>query len=117
MPATIADMKLLTSLLLLCGSLWWGPLSSAHAAESTALPKVFSAELIGTYTPERLTQITDKELQVFLTGSTRGFEHFKGKFAPPKYALKLYRLKYLSVVPELGQRSMVASGLGAKATP
>jgi pimeloyl-ACP methyl ester carboxylesterase len=113
MPATIAGMKLLTSLLLLCGSLWWGPLSSAHAAESTALPKVFSAELIGTYTPERLTQITDKELQVFLTGSTRGFEHFKGKFAPPKYALKLYRLKYLSVVPELGQRSIVASGLVA----
>ena len=106
-------MKILSALLLTVVSLVSTLPSTALAAESAALPKVFSAELIGTYSPQRLADIADKELQVFLTGSTRGFEHFKGKFAPPKFGLKLYKLRYLSVVPEMGQRSIIASGLVA----
>lgn len=55
----------------------------AHAAGQSGNVKVFSAELIGNYSKQRLADIANHELQVFLTGSTRGFEHFKGKFAPP----------------------------------
>lgn len=91
----------------------WVLCVGVHAAEPQALPKVFSAELIGTYSAERLTQIGDQELKAFLTGSTRGFEHYQGKFLKPKNGLKLYKLRYLSVVPELSQRSIVASGLVA----
>ncbi|MEN9762188.1 MAG: hypothetical protein RI906_2014 [Pseudomonadota bacterium] len=85
----------------------------AAAPADRSLPRVFSAELIGTYSQERLTQIGQGELQAFLTGSPMGYEHFKGKFATPVNALKLYRLRYLSVVPEMGNRSVVASGLVA----
>lgn len=91
----------------------WVLCVGVHAAEPQALPKVFSAELIGTYSAERLTQIGDQELKAFLTGSTRGFEHYQGKFLKPKNGLKLYKFRYLSVVPELSQRSIVASGLVA----
>lgn len=85
----------------------------AHAVAQSGSVKVFSAELIGTYSKQRLADIANQELQAFLTGSTRGFEHFKGKFATPRYDLKLYRLRYLSVVPEMGNRPVVATGLVA----
>jgi pimeloyl-ACP methyl ester carboxylesterase len=77
------------------------------------LPRMFSAELIGTYSQERLAQIAERELQAFLTGSPMGYENFKGKFAAPMNAIKLYRLRYLSVVPEMGNRSVMATGLVA----
>ncbi len=41
------------------------------------------------------------------------YEQFKGRFAAPVNGLKLYRLRYLSVVPEMGNRSVMASGLVA----
>lgn len=86
---------------------------NTQAAGPVGGPKVFSAELIGHYSKQRLADIANQELQVFLTGSTRGFEHFKGKFAAPLHDLKLYRLKYLSVVPETGNRPVWATGLVA----
>ncbi len=86
-------------------------LPSAFAQEGAPPSKAFTAELIGTYTKERLAQIGERDLQGFLTGSTTGYEPFKGKFAKPTHDLKLYRIRYLSVVPEMGNRSVVASGL------
>lgn len=87
--------------------------SLAQAADVRSAPQVIAAEHIGTYSKERLAQITDKELQLFLTGSSRGFEHFQGKFASPQYAVNLYRLRYLSLVPEWGNQPIIASGLVA----
>ena len=86
----------------------WSP---AMAQDGAPPPKAFTAELIGTYTKERLAQIGQQDLQKFLQGSTTGYEPFKGKMATPTHDLKLYRVRYLSVVPELGNRSVVASGL------
>ncbi|HPU15550.1 MAG TPA: prolyl oligopeptidase family serine peptidase, partial [Polymorphobacter sp.] len=60
----------------------------------------------------RLDKITASELQTFMASSTVPHD-FDGKFAPAKYAVKLYRVTYRSVVPELGNRPTVASGLVA----
>lgn len=86
-------------------------LCPALAQDGTPAPKAFTAELIGTYSKERLAQIGNRDLEGFLKGSTLGFEPFKGKFSKPTHDLKLYRIRYLSVVPEMGNRSVVASGL------
>lgn len=83
------------------------------AAQTQKTVQILSAELAGSYSKVRLAQIADNELQAFLTGSTRGFEHFKGKFDPPRYAVNLYKLRYLSVVPEMGNRPVMATGLVA----
>jgi pimeloyl-ACP methyl ester carboxylesterase len=91
------------------------PTAAARAPVSVGgeRPQVFSAELIGTYSQERLSQIAQVDLQAFLTGSTMSYEQFKGSFAAPANGLKLYRLRYPSVVPEMGNRSVMASGLVA----
>jgi len=70
----------------------WSP---AMAQDGVPPPKAFTAELIGTYTKERLAQIGQQDLQKFLQGSTTGYEPFKGKMAMPTHDLKLYRVRYL----------------------
>jgi len=97
----------------------WTP--AAQAAEVRVSPKVFSVEPIGRYDRARLAAIVNGELQQFLAGSSAGFGRFEGRFAQARYEVDLYRVRYLTVVPELGNRSVTASGLlalpvGAEAT-
>jgi pimeloyl-ACP methyl ester carboxylesterase len=88
-----------------------GPTSWLQAAELRVSPKVFSAEPIGRYDRARLNAIVNAELRQFLTGSSAGFDRFKGRLAEPRHEVDLYRIRYLTVVPELGNRSVSASGL------
>lgn len=74
---------------------------------------IFSAQKIGTYSKERLSAIAEKELEAFLTGSSQEYARFKGQFDAPTYSVDLYKLQYASVVPELGDRPVMASGLVA----
>lgn len=70
-------------------------------------------QYITTFDLAKLNKILDTELNEFLNGSTMPFENFKGKFVAPKYPVKLYRVKYNSVIPELNNQPTVASGLVA----
>lgn len=86
---------------------------AAHAAQTTDPTTVFSGleyELIGTYDQVRLAKVLESELDDFMRSSTMP-NAFRGKFVPPRYAVKLYRVKYRSVVPELNNHPTVASGL------
>lgn len=87
-------------------------LAAKLAAQPQSTP-IASAEWVGRYSQDRLTEITHAELQNFLAGSTPGFEKFKGRFDPPRYAINLYKLRYLSVIPEMGNRPIMATGLVA----
>jgi acetyl esterase/lipase len=70
-------------------------------------------ELIGEYDKARLDKVLGDELQEFLSSSPVREEYGKDTFPPARYAVKLYRVRYESVVPELGNRPTVASGLVA----
>ena len=60
-------------------------------------------ELIGTYDVSRLKEVFTKELSEFST--------FPVHFPDPIYPVKLYRVTYASVIPELSNRPTTASGL------
>ena len=70
-------------------------------------------QYIGTYDLKKLDKILSAELNDFLNGSSMPFTEFKGKFPAAKYPVKLYRVKYNSVIPEFDNRPTVASGLVA----
>ncbi|TFU03573.1 hypothetical protein EUV02_10465 [Polymorphobacter arshaanensis] len=82
------------------------------SAKPVAVSSGVTYELIGSYDKARLDKILSSELQNFMSSSTVPHE-FDGKFAPARYDVRLYRVTYRSVVPELGNRPTVASGLVA----
>lgn len=102
-------MKLLLNLLMLIVFL-----QSADATERT-LSSFDKVEEIGGYDVERLNKILTTEL--------KEFSDFEVQYAKPKYAVKLYRVTYQSVIPEQNNRPVTASGLvavpqsGAKEMP
>lgn len=69
-------------------------------------------EYIETYSTAKLNAILSSELDDFMSSSTEP-KAFHGAFPPAAHAVKLYRVKYHSVVPELGNRPTIASGLVA----
>jgi pimeloyl-ACP methyl ester carboxylesterase len=70
-------------------------------------------QLIGTFDIIKLNKILNEETEEFMASSTVGAKAFKDSFPKPKYAVKLYRVKYNSVVPEWDNQPTVASGLVA----
>ena len=64
-----------------------------------------------TYDLQKLNHILNEELEVFLLPSTMHLADFQGQLATPKYPVKLYRVTYPTVVPELGNLPTTASGL------
>ncbi len=69
-------------------------------------------QYIETYDLPKLNHILNAELEEFLATSTMHLADFEGQFAVPAYPVKLYRVTYPTVVPELGIPT-VASGLVA----
>lgn len=89
---------------------------SLHAQQNNKYEDASSSvqyQYITTYDLTKLNKILNAELNEFLNGSTMPFENFKGKFTAPKYPVKLYRVKYNSVIPEKGNKPTIASGLVA----
>lgn len=93
---------------------WWAaaPLLVAMLAPAPALsqddPRVAVAsgvtyELMATWDVERLNQILDKD--------TPAFTGVDVTYSPAANPVKLYRVTYPSVVPERGNRPIVATGL------
>jgi len=88
-----------------------------RAEETAAKPTGTGAqyELIGRYDVDRLNKILTTELA--------NFTSFPITYAPARNAVKLYRVAYQSVIPELGNKPTTAYGLvaipeiGVKAMP
>ncbi len=98
--------------------LFCGLCAQSYALETNALDKSgyikvntgLEYELIGTYDQKKLDQILGSELDAFMSSSTQP-KAFQNKFVPAKYAVKLYRVRYRSVIPEFNNQPTVASGL------
>jgi len=92
------------------------------ADEGTPVAGGIRFQAIGTYDRARLAQIAGDELRDFMSVTTQP-DAYLGKFPAPKHAVRLYKVTYPSVVPELGNRPTRASGLlavpetGATAMP
>jgi pimeloyl-ACP methyl ester carboxylesterase len=69
-------------------------------------------QYIETYDLQKLNTILNTELEKFLVSSTMHAADFQGQFTTPEFPVKLYRVTYPTIVPELGI-STVASGLVA----
>jgi pimeloyl-ACP methyl ester carboxylesterase len=79
-------------------------------------PKVFvpagvEYQWLNTYGFDKLGSIVSAELDTFLYGSPMPANEFKGKFEKPQFAVKLYKVKYLTRVPEWGQQPITVTGL------
>jgi pimeloyl-ACP methyl ester carboxylesterase len=73
-------------------------------AGSEPIPQArITVEPIGEFNVERLNKILTTELAEF--------SQFDISYAPARYGVKLYRVTYPSVIPELNNRPTVASGL------
>ena len=70
-------------------------------------------QYIKTFDIKKLNSILSQELEAFLATSTAGPKAFADSFPPASCAVKLYRVAYNSVIPELGNRPTMASGLVA----
>jgi hypothetical protein len=66
---------------------------------------------IGTYDLVKLNKILTTEMDSFLSASAIPASHFKGDFVTPRYQVKLYRVRYHSVVPEYNNQPTVTTGL------
>ena len=75
----------------------------APAEEPNPVPAGVKYELIGTYSIEKLNQILTTELTAFCS--------YPVTYPKARYAVKLYRVIYPSVIPEQNNRPTVASGL------
>ncbi|MFZ4562471.1 MAG: alpha/beta hydrolase family protein, partial [Bacteroidales bacterium] len=80
--------------------------------EPTPVQPEVTWQYIETYDLQKLNHILNVELEDFLATSTMHMADFQGQFAVPAYPVKLYRVTYPTVVPELGIPT-VASGLVA----
>ncbi|NDD27322.1 MAG: alpha/beta fold hydrolase [Proteobacteria bacterium] len=97
-----------------------GPMAPAFVDPATpneasfmSAPSGVRYQYIGTYDLKRLDHITGPELDAFLTGSPMPASAFKGRFPAARFPVRLYRVKYPSVVPEQANRPTLASGLVA----
>lgn len=83
------------------------PAAGSHQFQETiaapAHPWRIEVEEIGVYDVERLNSVLTTELAEFAS--------YEISYAPAKYPVKLYRVLYPSVIPELNNRPTTASGL------
>ena len=78
--------------------------ADATSANSGAMaPARYSVESIGSYTAERMNEVLTTELKKFST--------FKIAYPAARHGVRLYRVRYPSVIPEMNNRPTTASGL------
>ena len=90
-------------------------LSGTAAAQNASFKKgsLIQSEQIGVFDQERLSKITNEELEEFLRTTPMPAENFKGKFKKPKTGMTLYKVTYQTSIPELNNQPTVATGLVA----
>ena len=87
-------------------------ISSCRKENPAPVQPVVTWQYIETYDLQKLNHILNVELKDFMVGSTMKASDFQGQFAVPAYPVKLYRVTYPTLIPELGIPT-VASGLVA----
>jgi pimeloyl-ACP methyl ester carboxylesterase len=70
-------------------------------------------ELIDTLTIPEIDNIRTTRLTEFLFDATIHADAYVNRFQQPRYAVKLYRVTYKSIIPEQGNRPTTATGLVA----
>ena len=70
-----------------------------------------SVDSIGYYSKGRVQAIVDSVLDVFLASGTMKAPEFRSQLAPAQQGVKLYKLAYKSVVPEMSNKAVTAYGL------
>jgi hypothetical protein len=75
-----------------------------EAADKISLPSGITCEWIGSYSVDRLNQVLTKEVREQLSD-------YPVTYTPACNAVTLYRITYRSVIPELGNKLTLASGL------
>jgi pimeloyl-ACP methyl ester carboxylesterase len=76
----------------------------AHGTDTISAESRVTCQYIGEYSIDRLNEILTKEAQAFTPP-------FHVEFPRPANAVKLYRIKYSTVIPEQQNRQVTASGL------
>jgi hypothetical protein len=102
----IVVLELIVLFFLSCGS----PEKNAEPLNDE-IDKLISYELIKTLSLEDIEIIRTEHLKQFLTGATMPFSAFEGKLEKPKYAVKLYKVTYRSIIPEQDNKPVITTGL------
>jgi len=84
--------------------------AQADATVKTIGPSIEYWE-IGVYSKEKLSMIQGKDLDAFLQTSTYSRSEFPKAFQNPSNSVRLFKVRYLTSIPELGGRPTMASGL------
>jgi hypothetical protein len=84
--------------------------------DKEALPKVnpgdlISYELISTLSTSQIDSIRTQTLTSFLSDASLKADQYVNRIARPTFAVKLYRVKYHSIIPESGNKPTIATGL------
>ena len=98
-PQRLFGWLLLPTIFLFCVAL-----QAAESVTKITLPSGITCERIGSYSADRLNQVLTKEVPAQLSD-------YPVTYSPASHAVTLYRITYRSMIPELGNRSTVASGL------
>ena len=77
----------------------------------TVVSDSVSYQLIGTYDTTKMKSILDSELDEFLHGAKMSSAEFKPGVNTPHFGMKLYRVRYKSIVPEWNNKPTISSGL------
>jgi len=88
------------------------PAPGASADQPAPVASAVTYELIGTYDLPRLDRVLGEDLRSFMKTPDEA-EAYDGLFPPARYPVRLYKVSYPSVVPELGNLPTTASGLVA----
>lgn len=86
--------------------------SAAQPEPPVPVTSAVTYEAIGTYDLPRLDRVLGADLKTFLKTPEEA-EAYDGLFPPARYPVRLYKVRYPSVVPELGNQPTIASGLVA----
>lgn len=113
---TYNHMKIKTSYLFLIIIAFSFSISGCKKEDAPIIPAVnagdlISYELIGTLSTSAIDSIRTKTLTTFLSSANIKADQYVNRFSLPKFAVKLYRIKYFSIIPELGNKSTIATGL------
>lgn len=77
------------------------------------LPSGVAYEYLATYTTTKLDSIMHDEIETYMHGSTMPLDSLRPGFLSPKHAVRLYRVWYPTIVPEMDSLATVATGLVA----
>jgi hypothetical protein len=87
--------------------------SSDTPASPSVTGQLVRYDSVGYYGKGRVQAVVDSVLDVFLTNGTMAASEFRGQLAGAQQGVRLYKIAYTSVVPEMNNKAVTAYGLVA----